>query len=101
MGQKNRHHNNKRQKPRVHTPQATTLKGPPAVVEKKPPVEYGKPFIVLEDDQKSTFIYKGGQWLRHTTTIAECRHDCQVKELPQKINGMTRYEVCSPLAVTA
>ena len=27
--------------------------------------------------------------------IAQCRADGQVKELAQKINGMTRYEVCS------
>ncbi len=70
----------------------------PAVIEKKPPVVYGKPFVVLEDGQKDTFIYQGGKWVPHTKTIAECREDCQVKELSQKINGMTRYEICSPVA---
>ena len=71
------------------------------MVEKKPSVTYGKPFIVLEDTHKSTFIYKGGQWIPHSATIAECRQDCQVKELPQKIKGMTRYEICSPVRATA
>jgi hypothetical protein len=36
--------------------------------------------------------------VRHSRSIAECREDCQVKELAQKINGMTRYEICSPVA---
>ncbi len=58
---------------------------------------YGKPFVLLEDSQKETFIYNGNQWVPHSKTIAECRQDSQVKQLPQKINGMTRYEVCSPL----
>jgi hypothetical protein len=70
---------------------------PVAVAERKPPVVYGKPFVVLEDSQKSTFVYSGGQWVPHTKSIAECRQDCRVKELAQKINGMTRYEVCSPV----
>jgi hypothetical protein len=31
-------------------------------------------------------------------TIAECRlNQCQVKQLPQKVNRMTRYEVQSPV----
>ena len=65
------------------------------------PVVYGKPFVVLEDTQKGTFVYQGGQWIPHTRTIAECRKDSQVKELAQKINGMTRYEVCSSVTVTS
>ncbi len=100
MAQRNRHHGN-RQKPRVNAPQTTTSRTPPATIEKKPPVEYGKPFILLEDRDKVTFIYKGGQWTRHTVSIAECRTDCRVKELPQKINGMTRYEICSPVSISA
>ena len=69
-----------------------------APTEKKLPIVYGKPFILLEDDQRGTFIYHGGQWVRHSRSIAQCRSDSQVKELPQKINGMTRYEICSPVA---
>ena len=30
-------------------------------------------------------------------SIAQCRQDCLVKELPQKVNGKTRYEVRCPL----
>jgi hypothetical protein len=30
-------------------------------------------------------------------SIAECRENCQVQELPQKVNGMTRYEIRYPL----
>jgi hypothetical protein len=71
------------------------------VVEKKPPVTFGKPFVLLEDLDKSTFVYKGGQWIPHSATIAECRQDCQVKELPQKIKGMTRYEICPPVPTIA
>jgi hypothetical protein len=101
MGQRGRHHSNKRQKPRAASQHAPTVRAAPAVAEKKPPVAYGKPFVLLEDGQKETFIYNGGQWTRHAKTIAECRLDCQVKELAQKINGMTRYEICSPLSTTA
>jgi hypothetical protein len=96
MARRNRHHSN-RQKPHLRAARETTAKVATAPVEKKPPVVYGKPFIVLEDVHKSTFVYKGGQWVGHSATIAECRQDCQVKELPQKINGMTRYEICAPV----
>jgi len=57
---------------------------------------YGKAFILMEDLQKNTFEYVKGAWVPHAMTIAECRVDCQVKELPQKVNGMTRYEVRCP-----
>jgi hypothetical protein len=72
---------------------------PPAirVPERKPVIRYGKPFIVLEDGQKKTFVFAGGKWQPHTATIAQCRVDCQVKQLPQKINGMIRYEICEPV----
>ena len=66
-------------------------------LEKRIPVVYGRPFIVLEDSQKGTFVYAGGQWIPHDRSIAECRLDCQVKALSQKINGMTRYEVALPI----
>ena len=63
----------------------------------KPPVQYGKPFILLEDSDKKTFEYKSGARVPYTMSIAECRQDCQVKELPQKVNRMTRYEVRCPV----
>ncbi len=94
MGQR-RHHLNNRSKSRGG---AAAVRPPVAAIERKVPVRYGKPFILLEDAQKSTFIYSGAQWVSYEKTIAECRTDCQVKELPQKINGMTRYEVCDRLA---
>ena len=98
MGPRNRPHNHKRQKPRAARSQPEMLRAAPIVAERKPPVVYGKPFVVLEDSQKDTFVYQGGQWVRHSRSIAECREDCQVKELAQKINAMTRYEICSPVA---
>ena len=93
-------HQGKRQKPRAATP-TSNFRAPVPVIERKLPVAYGKPFVVLEDGQKRTFIYAAGQWIPHAKTIAECRQDCQVKELAQKINGMTRYEVASPVALNA
>jgi hypothetical protein len=63
--------------------------------ERGPAPIYGEPFILLEDANKSTFIYKGGAWVAHDMSIAECRQNGQVKELPQKVKQMTRYEVRS------
>lgn len=66
--------------------------------EPKPPVVYGKPFVVLEAaDKSTTFIYEGGGWSPHEMTIAQWRVECQVKELPQKVKQMTRYEVRRPI----
>src|SRR5436309_3153944 len=95
MAQK-RHHNNKRQQSAARAPQTSTLKAPPAVIEKKLPVQFGSPFVLLEDAQKNTFQYSNGEWVHYTMSIAECRENCQVKELPQKVNGRTRYEVRCP-----
>ena len=58
-----------------------------------PPKVYGKPFIILEDDKKATFEFRNGAWAPYTLTIAQCRSGGEVRELPQKINNMTRYEV--------
>jgi len=91
-----RHHQSKHSKPRAASPIAT--REPVPTPERKPPVVYGKPFVLLEDSHKDTFIYSAGQWVRHTRSIKDCRLDCQVKELSQKINGMTRYEICAPIA---
>ncbi len=65
----------------------------PAYLIKTPPKVYGKPFVLLEDEQKNTFEYQGGTWVAYARTIAECRVDCDVKQLSQKVNKMTRYEV--------
>ena len=60
-------------------------------------MEYDKPLILLEDANHDTFEFKAGQWSPHGLSIAECRESCLVKELPQKVNGMTRYEVRYPM----
>lgn len=79
--------------PRRNRWEAVTQAAEPRAV-----VEYGPPFILLEDAQKNTFEYKAGNWVAHERSIAEVRLDCQVKELSQKVNKMTRYEVRAPLA---
>ena len=96
MPQRNRF-NHKRQKPRRGTPQASTSREAPRVYEKKAPVQYGKPFVLLEDASKNTFEFTGGAWVPHPMSIAECRVECQVKELPQQVNRMTRYEIRCPV----
>jgi hypothetical protein len=92
-----RHFSNKRQKARRSAPPPPPLRM--AQMEKSLPVAYGKPFVLMEDENKNTFAYKGGVWIPHTMSIAECRQECQVNELPQKVNRMTRYEVRCPLAM--
>src|SRR5262245_2682409 len=96
MAQKHRNNQNKRRfGPQV--PQSTQGRGglayPPDYIGKPAPSVYGKAFIVLEDQQKNTFVFSGGAWTPHDATIAECRERGQVKELPQRLNKMTRYEV--------
>jgi len=67
------------------------------VYQLKEPVEYGKMFIVMEDGDRNTFSYNGSSWVPHSMTMQECRAECQVKELPQKVNGKIRYEVRAPI----
>jgi len=98
MGPPNRQYG-RPQKRRVSAAQNAAIKAAPVVTYvPKPKVVYGKPFIVLEDAEKNTFIFTGGKWAGHERSIADCRKDCQVKELSQKINGMTRYEICAPVS---
>jgi hypothetical protein len=68
------------------------------IPQPREPVVYGKPFIVLQDAQNSTFEYRQGGWVPFAMTISQCRIEGEVKELPQKINNMTRYEVRLPLS---
>ena len=99
MGKKNRFHGQRSQR-RAAPPAAargmTALERP----EKPRPVVYGKPFMVLEDPQKKVFVIQGAQLVPHEKSIAAYRQDSQVKELPQKIKGLTRYEICSPIGVS-
>ena len=100
MAQRNRF-SNQRQKARTRTAPPAPAFRQPVVLEKKPIIVYGKAFIVMEDEQKHTFIYKGASWAPHTMSIAEYKQDCQVKELPQKVNRMIRYEIRCPVPTDA
>jgi hypothetical protein len=103
MANKRRHHNNnnkKQHRPPSAAPQRQDA-GVQLVREIAPKPTYGKPFILLEDLQKNTFEYLHGAWVPHPKRIAECRLDCLVKELPQKLNKMTRYEVRSQVPTGA
>ena len=100
MARKNRF-NHKRHQRTQSTARAAVTREPPKVYEKKAPIQYGKPFILLEDPQKNTFEYARGTWVAYAQTIAQCRQIFQVTELPQKVNGMTRYEIRSPLLSAA
>lgn len=65
--------------------------------DRKAPTKYGKPFILLEDKSYNTFEYSAGAWVPYALSIAQCREDYLVKELPQKVNGKTRYEIRCPV----
>ncbi|MCC7085378.1 MAG: hypothetical protein IT427_10260 [Pirellulales bacterium] len=69
----------------------------PRSIERKPPTQYGAPFIVLEDTEKETFEFVNGNWTPFAMTIAECRQTCQVRMLPQQVSGKTRYEIRLPV----
>ncbi len=75
----------------------TTVERETPVYELKPVVTYGKPFIVMEDTDKNTFAYNGSAWVPYSLSMDQCRSECQVKVLPQKVNGKTRYEVRAPV----
>jgi hypothetical protein len=98
MGNHKRSHGNRRQQSKTRRSHAPPPLAPLEIPASKPPIEYGKPFTLLEDESKSTFEYKTGSWVPYAMTIAECRQQsCQVNQLPQKVNRMTRYEVRRPL----
>ncbi len=61
------------------------------------PKVLGPPMTLLEDASKAVFEYRNGNWVEFALTIAQCRRDGEVKELPQKINKMTRYQVRLPV----
>ncbi len=89
------HHGGKRQSQQRFAPRHAPEPAPAYVP--KPVVQYGEPFMLLEDAQKNTFEYSGGAWVPFDRNIAECKRVCLVKEMPQKVNKMTRYEVRCPL----
>ena len=96
MAQKRRFNQNKRQAARLPPSDTRTLRRPPELVERPRPVVYGKPFVIVEDPDKNTFVFKAGEWVAYSASIAECRQTCRVKELPQRVNGRIRYEVRIP-----
>jgi hypothetical protein len=71
----------------------------PVRLAPKPPTQYGKAFVLLEDAQLNTFEFVAGAWIPYGLTIAQCKHDHLVKALPQKVNGNTRYEIRSPVSL--
>ncbi len=96
MAKKNQYGARKAQKRLARDGRTATVRETP-VYERKEKVEYGKPFIVMEDTDKNTFAYNGSAWVPYSMTMDDCRLQCQVKALPQKVNGKTRYEVRAPL----
>ena len=97
MARRNAHHRQVNRKPH----RAALAPPPVAPREPKAPVHYGAPFVLLEDANKCTFKFSGGAWVAYARTIAECRVNCQVKELGQRVNQMTRYEVRAPIELSA
>jgi hypothetical protein len=92
--------NNHRRHAARSGPDNRSLRRPPAVTERPPLTVYGKSFILMEDEEKNTFIYKAGAWIPHTASIAECRQTCQVKELPQRVGSRIRYEIRCPVGMS-
>lgn len=88
--------NNNRLPPRGPS-DTRTLRRLPDPSERRAPVVYGKPFMLMEDAEKNTYIFEGGSWVLHSASIAECRQTCLVKELPQRVNGRIRYEIRKPV----
>jgi hypothetical protein len=66
-------------------------------MERRPAIVYGDPITILEAADKTTFVFRNGDWMPYSMTMAECRDKCQVTELPQKVKQMTRYEVRYPI----
>jgi hypothetical protein len=99
MAQKHRFNNQRSRRP-MPPAQSAAPAGPRVIPERKPPVVYGKAFVIMEDEAKRTFEYQKGAWVPYGMSIAECRRDFLVKELPQKVNRMTRYEVRCPVGAS-
>jgi hypothetical protein len=95
---RNKRFQNRPKKRQAHGSHAPPPLAPLVAAERAPALKYGKPFTLLEDESKATFQFTAGSWIPYSMTIAECRqNNCQVRELPQKVNRMTRYEVRCPV----
>jgi hypothetical protein len=97
MAQKHRFRQNNRRSGGPLAPSNRGLRTPPETIEPRAPVVYGKPFVLVEDQEKNTFVFKAGEWVPFGSSIAECRLTCQVKKLAQPVNKMIRYEVRCPV----
>jgi hypothetical protein len=97
MAQRNRFQNRRPARPAATAAPVRNQAAEVLAAQQRVKTVYGEPFILLEDANKNTFEYRGGAWVAHSKSIKECRVDCQVKELSQKLNRMTRYEIRSPL----
>jgi len=95
MAQKHRFHQQRNK--RFAGPPAPRREAPPAY-EPKPPVEYGKMFMVIEDASKQTFEFKDGEWVPFPLSIAECKREGLVKEPPKKSTSApaTKFGCPSP-----
>jgi hypothetical protein len=98
MAQKHRYNNRKLHRPGGGSRRDAPIREITPRPEPKPPVQYGKAFVLLEDADLNTFEYVAGAWIPYGLTISQCRHSCQVKELSQKVSGKTRYEIRLPIA---
>ena len=87
---------NKRQQASRNSPESRRASVPIVPVVPVAVPVYGKAVVVAEDAAKNTFYFDGSAWMPYTESIAECRKTCLVKELPQKLKNMTRYEVRRP-----
>ncbi len=97
MAKHHRNYNKKNDRP-PRTGSNAAPREATVIPQRRAPVVYGKPFILMEDAQKVTFTFKSGTWTAHAVSIAEYRESSQVKLLPQKVNGMSRYEVRCPVS---
>jgi hypothetical protein len=95
MARKN--NRNASSRPKGNASRSAAVRPPLVIPAKKAPIQYGKAFVLLEDQQKNTFAYTHGKWSPHPMNIAQWQLSCSVTELPQKLNGMTRYEIRCPL----
>jgi hypothetical protein len=96
MAQRRRFQPKKKKQSSRSAAQVHTARELPVPAVRREPVVYGKPFTVLEDADKNTFYFKAGAWIPYSASIAECRQTCKVKELPQRVNQMIRYEIRCP-----
>ena len=92
-----RHYSRRNERPPSAGLRASVPLPSPVIRQRKPPTQYGKPFILLEDESCNTYEYASGAWVPYELSIAQCRQQFLVKELPQKLNGKTRYEIRCPL----